>query len=296
MIRRPRLSSTSSALVAVALAATLATGCSSVTGNDVAAKVGSAELSVADFQTAIEELNEPNAFGEIAGTSARGLLTEWIRSAELTSQLAARDTPVDQATRDATAAQLEASNPTRWAELSPSTTDFLVDIVAAQNSIVTEDQVREVYEGGVTESNVICVRFIAVQDQAAADEVSERLAAGESFESLADEFGDPAAAPTGGIFLNEGNPCSAADQLNPMVSQALADVAIGEPSAAVDLTQGFAFFLQRPFDEVTAEATALIEPALVESASADLLLGMDAEVDSRYGMWDEATTSVVPSR
>jgi hypothetical protein len=298
VIRRIRPSSTSSALVALALGVTLVSGCSTFTGNDVAAKVGSTELSVHDFQTVVRELGSSNEIGEVDGTSARSLLTEWVRSTALSDELRAKGTPVDQATRDATTAQLQQSTGDKWPTFSPATTEFLIDVVSAQNALVPDDQVRAIYEQGPAASNVICVRFIAVQDQPTADQIADRLAAGEAFESLADEFGDPSAAPNGGVFVNPetGSPCSAADSLNPAVGEALAGVAIGQPTPAVDLSQGFAFFVQRPFDEVAAEASALIEPPLVQAASQELLTDTSAEIDSRYGMWDPATVAVVPSR
>jgi hypothetical protein len=76
----------------------------------------------------------------------------------------------------------------------------------------------------------------------------------------------------------------------------LSSTPIGESTDPILFQDQYVFFLQRPFDEVTDDAHALIAPTMDDDARNAIVVNADARVDSRYGMWDPESGQVVAAR
>jgi hypothetical protein len=280
----------------------MASGCTTFSDNKNAATVNGHELSIDEFEAVARDVANPDENGEIPGDVARQILTVWVQGQLVTDAIVAGGREIGPGDRDAAEARLVEAYGDSWQGFDEATQTFLIDSVAADEAVITDEDARAVYEGGIASSNVACLRFIIAEDQAAADEISAALASGQAFADVADAHppagADPATSPPGGVLVNpdNGSECFAADALATSLSDVLTATAIGEPTPAIPLQDQFVFFLQRPYDEVTEAAHALIAPTISDAAKNEMTADADANVNSRYGMWDAATATVVATR
>ncbi|MCU1395176.1 MAG: hypothetical protein JWM34_3604 [Ilumatobacteraceae bacterium] len=300
-------------VAAVALTATIASGCSTFKKNDEAAKVNGKVLTVDDLQAMTNELVTAQQIaapvaGDVSGVSVRSVLSKWIVSKLLSDALAKAGSPIDAASRTDAETTLKASL-TGWANLSPITQALFVDELAGQNALVKSSLIpagdsKLTYDAGVSESNTLCMRLIALPDQATANAVYKQLQGGADFASLADANNTDSTLGKGGV-VSTGTPpseCFLANTVNQTVGDALSKVKIGEAAAPLPFTgqdgttTQYFIFMERPWDEVSKIATPLVNQILGAQTENRLLQNSKATVDSRYGMWDPTQLSVQPSR
>lgn len=311
MIRRLHTMRRLRAVVTVVAVAVTASGCSTFTDNDVAATANGRELSIDDFNTIVADFPKltPDAtgadeFGEYSGDSLRDVLTRWVQATSLVTEVDGRGIVIDDATRDAAAAQYQASDTATWTSLAPETQRFLVDYTVGRTALLKDEAfipastVESIYNSGVNVSGVLCIRIMAFDSEAEAAAARAQVQGGASFADIADEHPiDPTAAPNGGVFLDQqsGGPCLAAGNYA-LLAQSVADAPVGEPGAPVPLDNFFFLIIQRPYAEVAAEARTLIAPTIAQPLLAEVFSAADVTVDSRYGMWDAESGTIVPTR
>ena len=319
MIRR-----LSVAVAVVVLAGTVASGCSTFTNNGEAAKAGGASLSVDEFETILTDYAESRAAGAatsttavgetttteptVPGAEARSLLTEWVTAHLLIAALNKAGAPIDDAARTAATTSLQTEIGAGWDELEEVTKQFLIEDQAAtdalaESPLISDAEVQEAYEAGIVSSNTLCLRVIAFTDQATANSVYEQLREGGDFATIADANATDPTAGQGGIFTNSntGSECSAANQLNDTIAQAVALLPLGQATepiafANTDGSSQYVIFLQRPWDEVAAAAAPIVRESLAPGTAKALIAAGSAHIDSRYGTWDSTTLSVVATR
>lgn len=316
MIRRLSTSwPTTFATLAVVGAITIsAAGCSTFTDNDVAAEYSGHSLSVEDFQTLAGDLVPTDEIGEFLGDDSRSVLGRWITAGLLGDALSTDGVVVDDAARQAAEEQLSQS--ATWADNAEFTRDFLIRELAAQNAVavdvapLSDDELRSLYEAGASSTGVLCMRVIGAQTAEQLQEVTDRLAAGDAFADIADDLRDPsidaATVPPGGIYLDPdtGSECiSAPEGIRSQFTGPLDEVV-----GPIDGGNGVSIFiLQRPFDEIastlrsladssTASQESQARPAKIDELVAVVAPDADVSIDSRYGMWDSETATVVPTR
>ncbi len=298
----------------VAVVSVLSSGCSTFTNNDVAAEVNGDVLTVDEFQSLAGDLVQTDPIGEFLGSDSRGVLTRWVTAGMLRDALAAGGVTTDEAARQAAEQQL--SQTATWAANSEFTKSFLIGELATQSAVavdvtpMTDEQLQALYESGAQVTGVLCIRVIATQTPEDTQEVIDRLAAGDDFAVVADDLLDPtidpAAVPPGGIYLDpeSGSECiSAPEAIIGAFTGAISDVA-----GPIDAGNGTALFiLQRPFAEIEPTLRSIADSALASQVSAarpakiDELIATgaataDVTIDSRYGMWDAGSGTVVPTR
>jgi len=312
------------AAVAVVLTGTVASGCSTFTNNREAAKAGGASLSVDEFELILADYAESRSANAststsvgdttttedptVPGSEARTLLTEWVTSHLLIAALNKVGAPIDDTARTAATSSLQETIGAGWDNLDDVTKQFLIEDQAAtdalaESPLITDTAAQQAYEAGLVSSNALCLRVIAFTDEAKAKSVYEQLRQGGDFAKLADEnIADPTAGK-GGVFTNSttGSECSAADQLNETIAQALALLPLGKasepiPFANSDGTSQYVIFLQRPWNEVVDAAKPIVREFLAPGTAKALIAAGTAHIDSRYGTWDTTTLSVVPTR
>lgn len=320
MIRR-----LSVAVATVVLTGTVASGCSTFTNNREAAKAGGASLSVDEFEMILADYAESRSAGAastttsigdttttedptVPGSEARSLLTEWVSSHLLIAALNKAGAPIDDAARTAATTSLQSTVGAGWDDLDDVTKQFLIEDQAAtdalaESPLITDTAVQQAYEAGIVSSNTLCLRVIAFTDQAKANSVYEQLRQGGDFAALADENSTDPTAGTGGVFTNSntGSECSASNQLNETIAQALVLLPLGKASEPLPFTNSdgstqYVIFMQRPWDEVANAAAPVVRQSLAPATAKSLIAAGSAHIDSRYGTWDPTTLTVVPTR
>lgn len=133
MIRRFSLAL---ALLSACLLGAGASGCSTFSSNRNAASVNSHDLSVQRYQLLLEGLAQNPATFQIPpigpeglpGTTARGVLGQWIANAIRTDELARKGITVSAADRQSFEDQLSTGDAANlWAQLSPELQEFVLD-------------------------------------------------------------------------------------------------------------------------------------------------------------------------
>lgn len=301
-------------LAVVALTSTIASGCSTFSKNGEAAKVDGTALSIDDFEALNNGLAkagviEPATDGEYSSNAVRSTLTRWVLATSLRLDLAKQGVTIDDAAKASATSVLQANTQVPFDTLDSTTQDFLIDELAGQStlvssSLITDAEAEAAYRAGLTESNTLCLRVIGFPDSDTANTAYQQLLDGADFAGLADANNTDGSLGKGGVFTDATtkSECVSAASLNAQVGQALAKTDLGVPAApqaftgADGATQQFFIFMQRPWDEVADAATPLVRQALGPAARKKLLADAKATVDSRYGMWDAATLTVLPTR
>ncbi len=261
-----RRRSTATVIATALVALTSLTACSTFNRNDMAAKVGDRSVSSKEVE-ALAATDGPAT----AGDALRQELTTWIRVAVLESA----------------SGTAEPATPTTAGDLDAR----LTTAIAA----IGRDGARAAYEAGTGGSPLICLAAITVATIDDANNVLTTLQSGTSFADAAKQFStDAAIKEAGGVVKDaNGNECLDPSTVNPAVTDALNDTAVGQPIAA-DLGTFSAVLLMRPYDELLPESQNSIARASVTQAQLNAIVdGADIYVDPRYGRWDPASGSVV---
>ncbi len=292
----------------LALALTsIVSACSSVS-ND-AARVGDRGLSAADFDDLVLGYVESGgaedspAEGPQSGELARNLLSSWISTAVTLDLIA-------EAGGEVTAEDLAASEDVLnaqpgFAEANQKVRELFILNAAASAKLAsllapTRSELADTYESGSAESGVVCVRAILTADRETIDLATFRIAAGESFATVASEISVDPSAAEGGVLAGEGgNACIDYESVVVSVAEefatALDTTAIGEVSAPFEIPGvGWAVVLPRPFDEVADDIGQLIGGATATMAISEAMSTVSIRVSAEYGAWDPATGTVVP--
>ncbi len=165
--------------VPILLLAATATGCSTFSDNDSAARVADFELSQDEFSELLVAATpgaEPDEALELSGETARDLLNTWILTRVLEVDLAASDTTVDAAATQAAAEQLEASNPEAWATTPAPMQNLQIEQQAAiatwsalEVPPPSDAELLAQYDAGTAESGFVCGAHILVETEAEAE-------------------------------------------------------------------------------------------------------------------------------
>jgi parvulin-like peptidyl-prolyl cis-trans isomerase-like protein len=286
-------------VVPILLLAGAATGCSTFSDNDAAARVGDFEISqdqlgdllVGATPTTLPGSGSADDPGPSAET-ARNLLNIWILTRILEIDLAAQgQTVTPEAIADATGA-FAAQDPDSWAQVPIELQNLQVEQQAAvatwsalEAPPPSDDELLSVYDAGTDESGVVCSAHILVATEEEAQSVLDRLEGGADFADLAaSESTDTASGANGGIL-----PCDLTGNFEgayaPEFVEAALAAEIGEPVGPVQTEFGYHVIVLRPSDQV--------DPGELATLYADLSLrfrhvanGLDIYVDPRFGSFD----------
>ena len=147
----------------------------------------------------------------------------------------------------------------------------------------------------------VCVSHILVETEAEANDVFDRLDAGESFADLAIELStDPTSGPEGGDLG-----CSAPTLYVPEFMDATLAAELDVPFGPVETEFGFHTILvtertlptddELPTDEELIEGTKAAElPAVLSNWIGGYLDSADVNVNEKYGTWQTNPAGVVP--
>ena len=291
------------AVATVIVAALVASGCSTFTKSRDAATISttasstskctgctfSHTLSVKDFEAIAADLN-PTAkqSGDIAGVEARSVIQRWILAGATTAYFAGKGLQVTDADRAAAAAALQSSQE-GWSTYSAATQQLLVSERAPQAAE---------YNAGLRKSGTACLKYLTFSDPAKAAAAAQQLAAGTTIDAVAAANGqqnDVAADPT---TQSECTPVGAST-LPTALFNALLATPIGKPTDPVTVTSSTGpttyIVLQRPYAEIAGSFNDVFT-SQVTAGSQTIVGNSKIFVDSRYGMWDPTTGTVVATR
>lgn len=309
MIRRLPLAAASVAVVAL-----LTSGCSTFTRNDAAAEVNGHELAIKDFEAILTDLGGvPDALGEFPGTGARQLLTAWVSLTALEDELASQGIIIDDAARQeaeqgletADQASVDAGNAPQVSTWSGPTKALqvnyraMLDAIAASDDLIPESQLEAAYNAGHAASGVLCLRVMSFASITEAQDAFDDLLSGAAdFATLAEDNPiDPSIPANGGIF---SDPTTGAECLSsasyPGLGDALGPSNVGEVAGPLTLGDSTILFIERPYGEVAEQLRPILGPAIAGDLSRSLVSGIHANIDSRYGMWDDSVGQVVPAQ
>ncbi len=302
------------AAASVAVAALLTSGCSTFSRNDAAAEVNGHELAINDFEAILGDLGgAPDALGDFPGTGARQLLTAWVSLTALQDELARQGIVIDDAARQeaeqrldaADQASVDAGNAPQVSTWSAPTKDLqvnyraMLDAIAKSDDLIPESQLEAAYNAGHATSGVLCLRLMSFATVTEAQDAFDALQSGAAdFATLAEDHPiDPSVPANGGIFSdpNTGAECLSTESY-PGLGEALGTSVVGEVSGPLTLGNSTVLFIERPYAEVAEQLRPILGPAIAGDLSRSLVSGIHANIDSRYGMWDDSVGQVVPTR
>lgn len=277
----------------LALAAVVATGCGTVSDNDVAVRVGDAELTndeVAEL-VASEELASPaeptfDAFVPVDNRAPRvaveQALSFFVANELLREDLAAlgaealpSEAPDDASPFISLNAELNAAAQS-WSSLP---FEQLVD-----------DAVLARYAAGPEASGIVCPAHILTESEDAAEAAIAEVDGGRPFAEVAAELStDPGSGANGGQLG-----CSGVDQFRQTYIPEFVDAAlvadVGVMTRPVESEFGFHVIRLVPLDELTAdERNGVVVPIRFSTLSDRY----EVSIDPRYGVWS-TTGRVVP--
>jgi hypothetical protein len=284
------------------LLAGAATGCSTFSDNDAAARVGDFELSQDELgdllagatPTTLPDTDPADDPGPSAET-ARTLLSIWILTRSLEIDLAAQGQTISaEAIADATSA-FSAQDPRSWAQVPVDLQNLQVEHQAAvatwsalELSTPSDDELRSRYDAGTDESGVVCSSHILVETEEEARDILDQLDGGADFAELAaSESIDSSSGPNGGAL-----PCDLTGNFEtayvPEFVEAALAAQIGEPVGPVQSEFGYHVVMLRPSDQVDPGelATLYTDPQLRFQRVAN---GLDIYVDPRFGSFNPTT-------
>lgn len=266
MIRRAPL--------AVLAAVVALSGCGTFTDNDVVAEVGDEQLTESDIRSILGDDEATDIPYDVANT----IVTNWIIDQVLRFDLAEGGNALEPEGGELTAETQEASFDTAftaWQQTDPRP--------------ISDDQVASAYGAGPTESGLVCVAHILVDDEGTADDVIAQFESGETtFTQLAAEYStDPGSAGNGGTL-----PCSSlsafAGTYVPEFTNAIIGTEPGDVVGPVESQFGYHVIWIRPFDDLTqTDIDALTADGLVRFSFAAEEAGV--VVDPRFGEFSVAS-------
>ncbi len=294
-------------LVAVALAVSACGG-----GDDVAATVDGTDITTSQIESLVtpaegEEISEVQfadllSFSIVLDVFARGAEEDFGISFTEDEIAAEADSIIDaELTGDQTREELLATM---------QVTEELLQMIAHQSLIQTaireqmESEVgpptQEEIDGVITEAEALgetttCASHILVATEAEAQDVVERLEAGEEFADVALEVSIDGSSAAGGDLG-----CAPPEQYVPEFAEAMEAAEVGVPTAPVESEFGFHVILVREDDVPTVEeATTTLQAEALELAAQEWFVSTaeaaEVTVNEKYGTWETSPTpGVVP--
>jgi PPIC-type peptidyl-prolyl cis-trans isomerase-like protein len=280
-------------LVPIFLLAGVATGCSTFSDNDSAARVGDFELSqdeLGDLLIGATPMPDPPTDVR-DGETARAVLTTWIITRVFELDLAAQGASVSAQAIAATGDALAAEDPSGWAAKAVDVQTLEIEQRAAfetwsalEVAAPSDAELRSIYEAGVAESGFLCGAHILVETAEAAQDIVDQLEGGADFAELAaSDSIDTNSGPNGGNL-----PCALTDAYEanvPELAEAFLAADFGVPVGPVPSEAGYHVIVLRPSDQVDPGELGAVyngAPLRFQRAAG----GVDIYVDPRFGSFD----------
>lgn len=167
--------------------------------------------------------------------------------------------------------------------------------------LLEDDRLEPLYDQGLDAAPIACGRLLVTDSLESGADAVERLEGGEEFTDVLTDLNiDPQLAEVegdAGCFTSDQFP--AGPDTGPEVA-ALFSISAAMPYAVAptigpDGTENALIFAFSPFDQLDEPVAEPVLTQLRETVGLQLLVDdLDVDVDSRYGVFDSATATVVP--
>ena len=270
-----------------------------------AAEIGGKKISRDELELTITELSDagqtPVVDGEVAGDTARSVLTALLQGAAADVILKKYGQEITKADRDEIAVSV--SQNTDTTEFTEHLKNLIIELNAGglalgRVSAPDAETAAKMYDKAPASLGVMCVRHLVVKEEAKAKEALAKVLGGADFAEVAGEYSiEPNAKESGGALSGEKNACMLLSEYqNSFDPDFTAGALLAKPGVAtgpVKSSFGYHIILIRPFVEVATDISALLEA----NAGVLLLNGYLAttkiKVDSAYGRWNPASGTII---
>lgn len=169
---------------------------------------------------------------------------------------------------------------------------------AGEDAAVTGADVRAYYDDNQDQFTQNCASHILVDDEATAQDLSQQLADGADFATLAAANSTDTGSAANGGDLG----CQPVGSFVPEFEAAIAAADVGTVTEPVQTQFGYHLILVNqkgvaPFADVKAQIRSQLEAPAQDPLNtflSEALGSAEVEVNSRYGRWDADTMTVVP--
>ena len=144
----------------------------------------------------------------------------------------------------------------------------------------------------------MCVRHLVVEQETKAKEALTKISAGADFAEVAGEYSiEPNAKESGGALSGANNACMLLSEyqsgFDPGFTAGALLAKSGVATGPVKSSFGYHIILVRPFVEVAADISALLEANAGELLFNGYLATTKIKVDSAYGVWNSARGAII---
>lgn len=269
-----------------------------------AAEIGGEKISRDELELTISELSDagqaPVVDGEVAGDTARSILTALIQGVAAKQLLKKYGQEITKADRDQIDASMNQNTDTT--EFAEHLKNLIIELNAgslAIGRIAAPDAktAAKMYDQAPASLGVMCVRHLVVKEENKAKEALAKISSGAEFAKIAGEYSiEPNAKESGGALTGEKNACMLLTEyqsgFDPDFTSGALLAKAGVASGPVKSSFGFHVIYVRPFVEVADDISTLLET----NAGIQLMNGYLAtekiKIDSAYGRWNSARGTV----
>lgn len=291
------------ATTALVTLAVVVSSCGSTSNS--AAEIAGAEISRDELELTITELSDagqtPVVDGEVAGDTARSILTALIQGAGAKQLLKKYGQEITEADREEISLTL--SQNTDTTAFTEHLKNLIVELNAgslALKRVVAPDAktAAKMYDEAPASLGVMCVRHLVVEQEAKAKEALTKISAGADFAEVAGEYSiEPNAKESGGALSGANNACMLLSEyqsgFDPGFTAGALLAKSGVATGPVKSSFGYHIILVRPFVEVAADISALLEANAGELLFNGYLATTKIKVDSAYGVWNSARGAII---
>ena len=270
-----------------------------------AAEIGGQKISRDELELTITELSDagqtPVVDGEIAGDTARSVLTALVQGAAAKVTLKKYGQEITKADRDKVSATIKQNTDT--SEFTDHLKELIIELNAgglALKRIVAPDAetAAKMYNATPASLGVMCVRHLVVKAEATAKEALAKISGGADFAEVAGEYSiEPNAKESGGALSGDKNACMLLSEYqNSFDPDFTAGALLAKPGVAtgpVKSSFGYHIILIRPFVEVATDISALLEVNAGDLLFNGYITTSKIKVDSAYGRWNSARGVIV---
>ena len=156
----------------------------------------------------------------------------------------------------------------------------------------------KMYDEAPASLGVMCVRHLVVEQETKAKEALTKISAGADFAEVAGEYSiEPNAKESGGALSGANNACMLLSEyqsgFDPGFTAGALLAKSGVATGPVKSSFGYHIILVRPFVEVAADISALLEANAGELLFNGYLATTKIKVDSAYGVWNSARGAII---
>lgn len=293
------------AFVAVsALALSACGGSSPVASANDAFVVNGTSYPLDTFETLIDDLVESQQIEAPDGTPEKEDVVSVMRTLirfEAYRQYIAEN-GIKESAEDRAGVEKEAAASEGFSALPEYLQKLLVDLSVAQATMAkfkprTAAALEKLYNASPASTGVMCMSHILVETEDEANAVLKELADGAKFADVAKKKSiEPNADKSGGALENNNEACTDLgffqQQFDPDFMAGAVAAKAGVPTGPVKTQFGFHIILNRPFDEIRK---SLVKAATVNPSTSNMagyLATADVAVNSKYGVWNGATSTI----